>query len=57
MLKVTMNVQTDNLKIITNRDRETRHCHHYPKLPKKVRYKDENIFHSPKTGKCGRITE
>lgn len=45
-----MNVQTDNLKIITDRDRETWHCHHYPKLPKKVRYKDENIFYSPKTG-------
>lgn len=52
-----MHVQTDNLEIITNRDREKQHCHHYLKIPKKMRYSDESIFYSRKIVQCGRIIE
>lgn len=44
-----MHVKTDNLKIITMQNREKQHCQYYSKIPKKVRYNKDIIFHSLKT--------
>lgn len=43
-IKDTMQVQIDNLKMITNRDKQKQHYHHYPRIPKRGSYNDEVYF-------------